>query len=60
VYAHEVLYIFSKELTLLYFGERKRVKCYIKINRIEMSPSTGYVFVVSLHELAFPIQHLFK
>lgn len=45
----EILYIFKKNFELDYYGKRKRVEVYIKINMI-LRNCQDFCFIVSFHE----------
>lgn len=59
-YAHEMLYIFGKDVRLLErFGASPRavkVSLYIKFNLV----SEDFVIVISLHEQKWPLNYYFK
>lgn len=57
-YQNEKLYIFSKEIRLIKrFGSgEENIQLYIKINKLE----DGFCFIISFHELEYPIKKYFK
>ena len=54
-----ILYIFSKEYELNYWGEYQKIPVYIKIN-IKKLRDGEYVLIVSFHEREKNIKFLFK
>lgn len=57
-YAHEILYVFGKDVKLLprYGGDERTVSLYIKFNRLE----NLYCIVISFHEQEHPLTYAFK
>lgn len=55
----DILYIFSKEYELNYWGEYQKIPVYIKIN-IKKLRDGEYVLIVSFHEREKNIKFLFK
>lgn len=57
-YAHEILYVFGKNVKLLprYGGEERTVSLYIKFNKLE----NLYCIIVSFHEEEHPLNYAFK
>lgn len=55
----DILYIFSKEYELNYWGEYQKIPVYIKIN-IKKLIDGEYVLIVSFHEREKNIKFLFK
>lgn len=57
-FAHELLYVFGKEVRLLQrFGtEELVVPLYIKFNKLE----TPFVVVISFHKQAYPLHYAFR
>lgn len=57
--SNDILYIFSKEYEIDYWGEYKKVAVYIKIN-IKRLNNGEYALIVSFHEREKNIKFLFK
>lgn len=57
-FAHEILYIFGKEVELIQrYGEgTRKVPLYIKFNKLDQS----FLIVISLHEQEYPLNYRFK
>ncbi len=57
-FEHEMLYVFGKDVQLLYrVGKgQKKVPLYIKINKLE----NCLVLIVSLHEQKYPLKYYYK
>ena len=57
--SNDILYIFSKEYEIDYWGEYQKVAVYIKIN-IKRLNNGKYALIVSFHEREKNIKFLFK
>lgn len=57
--SNDILYIFSKEYEIDYWGEYQKVAVYIKIN-IKRLNNGEYALIVSFHEREKNINFLFK
>ena len=57
-YQHEKLYVFGKDVMLLYRESKKTktVPLYIKFNKLKNS----FVYVISFHEQKHPVKYYFK
>lgn len=59
-YAHEILYVFKKEVLLDNWGEIRIVEIYIKTNLTQTKSGRDQVIVVSFHERDKELRYLFK
>ena len=59
-FAHEVLYVFSKEYELDKWGELVSVDIYIKTNKTQTRSGEEFMIIVSFHERNMPLKYLFR